>query len=120
MDSNRGESGEAPAEGLRDERAGDAAASAAAVAHWQVIGRVQGVGFRWFVRQQARRWGVRGWVRNRPDGSVEISAAGPSEALEGLMAGVRRGPPGADVAEVRPLGPVGESDFPDPFSILRG
>lgn len=90
------------------------------VVHWQVLGRVQGVGFRWFVRQQARRWGVRGWVRNLPDGSVEISAAGPPAALEGLMGGVRRGPPGADVTEIRTLDPAAASDFPDPFSILRG
>jgi acylphosphatase len=84
-----------------------------------VLGRVQGVGFRWFVRQQARRWGVRGWVRNQPDGTVEIVAKGTGEALEGLMAGVRRGPPGADVTEVRVL-PASDADYPDPFSILRG
>lgn len=120
MDSDRGESGEAPAGSRRDDRAGEASLGTDAVAHWQVLGRVQGVGFRWFVRQQARRWGVRGWVRNRPDGSVEISATGPLEAIEGLMASVRRGPPGADVTEVRPLAPTDDSDFPDPFSILRG
>ena len=87
---------------------------------WEVIGRVQGVGFRWFVRQQARRWGLRGWVKNRPDGAVEIAAAGPTEALDGLLAAVHRGPPGAEVVEARPL-PVAEgTDLPDPFSILRG
>ena len=89
-------------------------------AHWQVLGRVQGVGFRWFVRQQARRWGVRGWVRNLPDGSVEISAAGSTEALDGLKTAVRRGPAGAEVAEVRDLPGDAEGDFPEPFSILRG
>jgi acylphosphatase len=89
-------------------------------AHWIVAGRVQGVGFRWFVRQQARRWGLRGWVRNRTDGSVEIAAAGPSEAIDGLLAAVRRGPDGAVVSEVRPLPEEIEQDLADPFSILRG
>ena len=87
---------------------------------WEVTGRVQGVGFRWFVRQQARRWGVRGWVRNRADGSVEIAAAGPAEALEGLLAAVHRGPPGAEVAGTKVLPGDDDMDLPDPFSILRG
>ena len=87
---------------------------------WEVIGRVQGVGFRWFVRQQARRWGVRGWVRNRPDGSVEIAAAGTREALDGLLAAVHRGPPGAEVVETRVLADAADVELPQPFSILRG
>ena len=88
--------------------------------HWQVTGRVQGVGFRWFVRQQARRWGVRGWVRNRDDGSVESAALGTPEALEGLRHAVHRGPPGAEVTEVAMLPASEDTDFPEPFSILRG
>ena len=87
---------------------------------WEVIGRVQGVGFRWFVRQQARRWGVRGWVRNRPDGAVEIAAAGTREALDGLLAAVHRGPPGAQVVETRTLPDPVDAELPQPFSILRG
>ncbi len=87
---------------------------------WEVIGRVQGVGFRWFVRQQARRWGVRGWVKNRADGSVEIAASGPPEALDGLLAAVHRGPPGAEVVEARVLPNGEDGELPDPFSILRG
>jgi len=90
------------------------------IVRWEVLGRVQGVGFRWFVRQQARRWGVRGWVRNRPDGSVEIAAAGSPEALDGLLAAVHRGPPGAEVVEARTLQDPGETNLPNPFSILRG
>ena len=89
-------------------------------AHWRVTGRVQGVGFRWFARQQARRWGVRGWVRNLPDGSVEIAAQGSADAIEGLLAAVRRGPPGAEVADIEKLSSGGLTEFPDPFSILRG
>ena len=90
-----------------------------ATAHWIVVGKVQGVGFRWFVREQARRWGVRGWVRNRPDGSVEIAASGADESLEGLLAAVRRGPEGAAVADVKPGASPPSGDLPEPFSILR-
>ncbi len=49
-----------------------------------VVGRVQGVGFRWFVLDAARRHGLRGWVANEPDGSVRCVAEGPREDLEAL------------------------------------
>ena len=61
-------------------------------------GRVQGVGFRWFVRHEARGLGLAGRVRNLRDGSVEIEVAGDPESVEELKARVRRGPPGATVA----------------------
>ena len=89
-------------------------------AHWIVVGKVQGVGFRWFVREQARRWGVRGWVRNRPDGSVEIAASGSDESLAGLLAAVKRGPEGAAVAGIHPGAAPSADELPEPFSILRG
>ena len=63
-------------------------------------GRVQGVGFRSFVAGRARHLGLTGWVHNRPDGSVEFVAEGTRSALETLMEAVRRGPPGARVANV--------------------
>jgi acylphosphatase len=87
-------------------------------ARWEVVGRVQGVGFRWFVREQARRWGLAGWVRNREDGAVEIAAFGPHDSIAGLRSAVRRGPPGAFVTEVRDLEPT-PTEYPNPFSILR-
>jgi acylphosphatase len=70
-----------------------------------VRGRVQGVGFRWYVLQQAARLGLRGWVRNQEDGSVEVVAVTTPETLVDLEAALRRGPPGArvqnlDVADV--------------------
>lgn len=65
-----------------------------------VHGRVQGVGFRWFVSRRAAEHGVAGSVRNRPDGSVEIVAEGPRRSLEALLADVRSGPPRARVEGV--------------------
>jgi acylphosphatase len=66
-----------------------------------VRGRVQGVGFRWFVTRNAEELGVRGTVRNRADGAVEmVLQADDPMALEALIARVRRGPPGSRVQEV--------------------
>jgi len=65
-----------------------------------VTGMVQGVGFRWFVRQQARRLDLTGWVRNRPEGTVEILAEGPEEGLADLTEAVKRGPSGSLVRSV--------------------
>ena len=65
-----------------------------------VRGRVQGVGFRYFTQAAAARAGLSGWVRNNPDGTVEIAAAGEVDALERLEQQVRHGPPGARVDQV--------------------
>ncbi len=71
-----------------------------------VRGRVQGVGFRWFAREQARRCDLAGWVRNAPDGTVEIVAAGDPAYIDRFVDAVRRGPPGArvDAVECVPVG----------------
>jgi acylphosphatase len=65
-----------------------------------VRGRVQGVGFRWFVEREARLLGIAGWVRNNHDGSVEVLAQGTREQLGGLLARLRQGPPAARVDDV--------------------
>jgi acylphosphatase len=65
-----------------------------------VTGRVQGVGFRWFTRDAAAREGVRGWVRNLPDGRVEALVEGDSEAVRRVERAVRIGPRGARVDTV--------------------
>jgi acylphosphatase len=65
-----------------------------------VHGDVQGVGYRMFVLREAARLGLRGYVRNLPDGSVEAVAEGPRPLLEQFLAALRRGPRAADVTEV--------------------
>ena len=65
-----------------------------------VSGRVQGVWFRAATREEARRLGLQGWVRNLPDGRVEALFEGEESALEGILAWCRVGPPGARVESV--------------------
>jgi acylphosphatase len=70
------------------------------ILHFLVQGRVQGVGFRWFVHREASELGLRGWVRNTEDGDVEVVAAGAEADLEELRASLRRGPRGSRVDRV--------------------
>ena len=65
-----------------------------------VRGRVQGVGYRMFVLEHAQRLGLRGYVRNLPDGEVEVIAEGNEDALQTLLNHLRQGPFGAIVREV--------------------
>jgi acylphosphatase len=68
-----------------------------AIRHVLFRGRVQGVGFRAFVEDEAARTRVEGWVRNRRDGTVEAVFAGDAKAVEGTIAACRKGPPAARV-----------------------
>src|SRR4051812_21400732 len=68
--------------------------------HATVSGRVHGVGFRVFVLDAARRFKLRGWVRNTPDGWVEVHAVGERPRLEQLLTLLRQGPPAAQVKNV--------------------
>jgi len=92
--------------------------------HLQVIGRVQGVGFRLSCQAVARELGVAGWVRNLPEGSVELVALGPAHAVRALAAWCERGPAAAQVDRVvARWGQPGEpppadlGPFPEPFSV---
>jgi acylphosphatase len=64
---------------------------------WIVVGKVQGVGYRYFARQAAQSLGVRGWIRNLPDGSCEVQVAGAAETLQRFKEELLRGPRGARV-----------------------
>jgi acylphosphatase len=92
------------------------------ILHVIVSGRVQGVGFRWFVRTEARRLGLAGWVRNLPDGTVEMRASGIAQFLSALEHAVQRGPDGAEVTQIVQVSapaPDSRVDTPYPFVILR-
>lgn len=85
---------------------------------YRIRGRVQGVGFRWWARDVATDLGLGGYVRNLPDGSVELHAAGPSEALADLEVALREGPVGARVDDVQSM--VVDREVPrDRFEIRR-
>jgi acylphosphatase len=90
-----------------------------AIHHVRVTGRVQGVGFRYFVRERARALNLSGWVKNRPDGSVELLVAGDDDATARLLDVVRRGPPHAEVAAVEPVGDASADPLPHPFAVVR-
>ena len=81
--------------------------------HLLVLGRVQGVGFRWFARELAESLGLSGWARNREDGSVELEAEGPADGLDEFARRLRTGCPSARVDEVVAVtvAPKGETRF---------
>lgn len=69
--------------------------------HIVVDGVVQGVGFRFFTERAAGRYNISGWVRNLPDGRVEIEVEGEEGVLNAFLGDIRRGPPHAHVTGVR-------------------
>ena len=69
--------------------------------HLSISGRVQGVFFRAWSRKQADELGVRGWIRNRPDGHVEAHVEGDETAVEQMIGRLRAGPPAAHVEDIR-------------------
>jgi acylphosphatase len=82
-----------------------------------VEGRVQGVGFRWSTTQTARRLGLRGTVRNRADGRVEVHAEGPEEGMDDLERWLQDGPRAARVTSVEEISP--KDQLPEDFQIIR-
>jgi acylphosphatase len=72
-----------------------------AIRHVTISGRVQGVGYRYFVDREARSRDLEGWVRNRRDGSVEAVFAGSADAVAAMIAACRRGPSSARVEAVQ-------------------
>jgi acylphosphatase len=76
--------------------------------HLAIRGRVQGVGYRYSMVEEARRLGISGWVRNRRDGSVEAVVQGPAPAVEAMRRWAGRGPPSASVTAVEATPSEGE------------
>jgi acylphosphatase len=86
---------------MRSEREMPSSEKAITARRFVVRGRVQGVGFRWFVEREAHILGIAGWVRNNADATVEVLAMGTREQLAGLRARLQQGPRAARVDEVR-------------------
>lgn len=84
-----------------------------------VRGRVQGVGFRFFIQRLAVELGLSGWVCNRADGTVQIVAEGPRSALEELVRAARTGPRGARVTRIDIRWDKPRGDLPELFEIRR-
>ena len=93
-------------------------AMAESVLSLRVTGRVQGVNYRGWTQDAAERLGVRGWVRNEPDGSVSALVAGPEASVAALLAAMRRGPPSARVADLA-AAPAEGAAVPAGFEIRR-
>lgn len=81
--------------------------------HVIVSGDVQGVGYRYTARMVARERAVSGWIRNRPDGTVEAEVEGPPEDVDAMLAWMAEGPPGSRVeaAQVTDLALAGGAGF---------
>lgn len=86
-------------------------------AHILIEGRVQGVGFRAWLAQEAVGRGLSGWVRNRRTGAVEAAFAGPADVVAAMLEACRRGPPAARVDKVYPIEGTGEPVGCDDFEV---
>jgi len=86
-----------------------------AVQRWKVRGRVQGVGFRWYVQRRAEVLGLDGFARNLPDGSVEVVARGPTAALDQLHRALLAGPRLSRVEDVEMLDVPQDISLPNFF-----
>lgn len=87
------------------------------IRRWIVRGRVQGVGFRWFIWREAQRLGLGGFALNRPDGTVEVVSQGSEEALDAMERVLTRGPSMARVDAVDQLEVPAELEVPKSFDI---
>jgi acylphosphatase len=84
---------------------------------WVVSGRVQGVWYRDFTRREARSLGLAGWVKNLPDGTVELAVRGPADKLAALRARLREGPPAARVDAISEQELAGGTELPETFEV---
>ena len=90
------------------------------IRYYTILGKVQGVGYRYFTQEIAKLSGIKGWVKNLPDGSVECVAAGETPSLEMFEKKIRKGPPLSRVVNMdRRIMRPGDMDIPESFEILH-
>ncbi len=88
------------------------------VRHYTIMGKVQGVGYRYFAQDVARSLSIKGWVKNLLDGNVECLAAGTEENLENFEKKIRKGPPLSRVVNMeREIISIEDVSVPDDFSV---
>ncbi len=87
--------------------------------HLKIYGRVQGVGFRYFTTKKAEETGVRGWVKNMPDGTVEVFISGSKQSVERMKKLLHSGPIAAHVTSIDELAIEGQSEAFYDFSVRR-
>lgn len=87
--------------------------------HLKIHGRVQGVGFRYYTTRKAEDNGVKGWVKNMPDGTVEVFISGERQAVERMKKLLYSGPVSAHVTSVEELPIEGQSEAFYDFSVRR-
>ena len=83
----------------------------------EILGDVQGVGFRFFAERRANQLGLHGWVRNRYDGAVEVEAEGRADDLDRFLAALRQGPRSARIDDVQVDWLPYRGDLP-PFTVM--
>lgn len=87
--------------------------------HVLIHGRVQGVGYRAWTHHQAQLHGLKGWVRNRRDGTVEAVFSGPDSLVEAMLRACKEGPRGSVVERIEPVsGADPVTDLADTFEVL--
>lgn len=90
------------------------------IRHYIIMGKVQGVGYRFFVQEIATSLNVRGWVRNQFDGTVECVAAGEISNVDNFEKKIRKGPPLSRVVNMeREIKQEGDFDIPEEFVVLQ-
>lgn len=87
--------------------------------HLKITGRVQGVGFRYFTTKKAEALNLNGWVKNMPDGSVEVVLSGDEELIEEMLQHLREGPRSARVDKIDDISTTGKSEMYEGFNVRR-
>jgi acylphosphatase len=87
--------------------------------HYRITGRVQGVGFRYFTTKKAEALNLNGWVKNMPDGSVEVMLSGDEKSIEEMLKNLREGPRSARVEKINEISSTDKPEKFNSFTVRR-